>query len=634
MIKFDFTKTPITQIADYIIISAAKSNASDIHFDPREDGMMVRFRVDGDLQNFTYIPKTYERNLTTRLKLLANMNITESRLPQDGAIKGNFGGTYLDMRVSCLPLNEGEKIVIRILDYSRSLQGLDYLGFNESNLARLKRMIQVPNGIILITGATGSGKSTTVYSILQALNKEETNIITVEDPIEMNIEGMNQVQVNAEIGMTFAAALRSILRQDPNVILIGEIRDSETAQIAVRAAITGHLVLSTIHTNNTLSTVERLLDMNVERYLLSTALTGIISQRLAKKICTKCRVERDTSKFEKKVFKKYLKKDIDKIWDANPNGCDACRKGYKGRVAIQEVLELDDEMRNALNNENLSKDDLTKLVYSDKVITMLQDALGKVVDGTTSFEEVLRVIEIEDAEDFFENDVAEKLKEKEKEKDEKIKKELELQEEKQNNEKEEAKTNKNELEVVTLNTIDKKEDTNQEQTNQVIPKVIPTSINKEEPPQVKATNANKPINTLEKIQKIDEKNAESTLTSKIPIKPNPILKTTNIPAKETEISQTATTTQPTEEQQPEQHQTLTIPTINKKITNPVTLPAGQINNNIKPVVQPAEQLQNLQKQIKTQQEQNNTQQPKINSQPQQEPPPPPIPLVKITPSQT
>ena len=492
MIKFDFTKTPITQIADYIIISAAKSNASDIHFDPREDGMMVRFRVDGDLQNFTYIPKIYERNLTTRLKLLANMNITESRLPQDGAIKGNFGGTYLDMRVSCLPLNEGEKIVIRILDYSRSLQGLDYLGFNESNLARLKRMIQVPNGIILITGATGSGKSTTVYSILQALNKEETNIITVEDPIEMNIEGMNQVQVNAEIGMTFAAALRSILRQDPNVILIGEIRDSETAQIAVRAAITGHLVLSTIHTNNTLSTVERLLDMNVERYLLSTALTGIISQRLAKKICTKCRVERDTSKFEKKVFKKYLKKDVDKIWDANPDGCDACRKGYKGRVAIQEVLELDDEMRNALNDENLSKDDLSKLVYSDKVITMLQDALGKVVDGTTSFEEVLRVIEIEDAEDFFENDTAEKLKSKEKEKDEKIKEELEEQEEKQNKEKE-AKG----LEVVSLNIKEKEEPT-------ATPRTIPTEINTNNPLNVKTASPAKPINTLEKIEAIDK----------------------------------------------------------------------------------------------------------------------------------
>ena len=499
MIKFDFTKTPITQIADYVIISAAKSNASDIHFDPREDGMMIRLRVDGDLQNFTYIPKTYERNLTTRLKLLANMNITESRLPQDGAIKGNFGGTYLDMRVSCLPLNEGEKIVIRILDYSRSLQGIDYLGFNESNLARLKRMIQVPNGIILITGATGSGKSTTVYSILQALNREETNIITVEDPIEMNIEGMNQVQVNSEIGMTFAAALRSILRQDPNVILIGEIRDSETAQIAVRAAITGHLVLSTIHTNNTLSTVERLLDMNVERYLLSTALTGIISQRLAKKICTKCRIERETSKFEKKVFKKYLKKDVDKIWDANHDGCDACRKGYKGRVAIQEVLELDDEMRNALNNENLSKDDLRNLVYSENVITMLQDALGKVVDGTTSFEEVLRVIEIEDAEDFFENDTANKLKESENEKEGKEEK----KEEKEEQDKEEKNTTEqNKLEVVSLNNTPSK-------ATQATPRTIPTiTIEKQTP--VKATSANKTISTLEKINAIEKQKQKNT----------------------------------------------------------------------------------------------------------------------------
>ena len=499
MIKFDFTKTPITQIADYVIISAAKSNASDIHFDPREDGMMIRLRVDGDLQNFTYIPKTYERNLTTRLKLLANMNITESRLPQDGAIKGNFGGTYLDMRVSCLPLNEGEKIVIRILDYSRSLQGIDYLGFNESNLARLKRMIQVPNGIILITGATGSGKSTTVYSILQALNREETNIITVEDPIEMNIEGMNQVQVNSEIGMTFAAALRSILRQDPNVILIGEIRDSETAQIAVRAAITGHLVLSTIHTNNTLSTVERLLDMNVERYLLSTALTGIISQRLAKKICTKCRIERETSKFEKKVFKKYLKKDVDKIWDANHDGCDACRKGYKGRVAIQEVLELDDEMRNALNNENLSKDDLRNLVYSENVITMLQDALGKVVDGTTSFEEVLRVIEIEDAEDFFENDTANKLKESENEKEGKEEK----KEEKEEQDKEEKNTTEqNKLEVVSLNNTPSKE-------TQATPRTIPTITTEKQTP-VKATSANKTISTLEKINAIEKQKQKNT----------------------------------------------------------------------------------------------------------------------------
>ena len=393
--SFDFEKMPIVEVVNEILYDAAKRGASDIHFDPCETGLKVRLRIDGVLQDHTIVPIAYQKNLTTRIKLISGMNITESRLPQDGAIKGEFGGKYLDMRVSCLPLNEGEKIVIRILDYTRSLQGIDSLGFNPTNLAKLKRMMGVPNGIILVTGATGSGKSTTVYSILQGLNKPEINIITVEDPIEMNIEGMNQVQVNAEIGMTFAAALRSILRQDPNVILIGEIRDSETAQIAVRASITGHLVLSTIHTNNSLSTIERLLDMDVERYLLSTALTGIISQRLAKQLCTKCKVERETTKYEKKVFKRYMNRDIDKIYDANPNGCEHCRKGYKGRIAIQEVLELDDEIRNALTNDKMKKEELSEMVYTNKTITMLQDALGKCIAGLTSFEEVYRVIEIE-----------------------------------------------------------------------------------------------------------------------------------------------------------------------------------------------------------------------------------------------
>ena len=412
MVSFDFTKTPVTQIADYIIISASKHNSSDIHFDPREDGMMVRFRIDGDCQDYTFVPKAYEKNLTTRLKLLANMNITESRLPQDGAIKGNFGDTYLDMRVSALPLNEGEKIVIRILDYTRSLQGMDTLGFHPKNLEKVKRMMEIPNGIILTTGATGSGKSTTTYSILQELNRPETNIITVEDPIEMNIEGINQVQVNADIGMTFAAALRSILRQDPNIILIGEIRDSETAQIAVRASITGHLVLSTIHTNNALATVERLLDMDVERYLLSTALSGIISQRLAKMLCPDCKYQRATTKYEKKVFKKYMNMDVEHVWDANPKGCDHCRRGYHGRIAIHEVLELTDDIRAAISNEKLEKKDLAKMVYDGGTITMLQDALIKCLEGKTSFEEVYRTIEIENEDDDnYENEMATEIKE-------------------------------------------------------------------------------------------------------------------------------------------------------------------------------------------------------------------------------
>ena len=406
MVSFDFNKTPVTQIADYIIIAASKLGSSDIHFDPRENGMMVRFRIDGDCQDYTFVPKAYERNLTTRLKLLANMNITESRLPQDGAIKGDFGGQYLDMRVSSLPLNEGEKIVIRILDYSRSLEGIDTLGFHPKNLEKVKRMMELPNGIILTTGATGSGKSTTTYSILQGLNRAETNIITVEDPIEMNIEGINQVQVNSEIGMTFATALRSILRQDPNIILIGEIRDSETAQIAVRASITGHLVLSTIHTNNALATVERLLDMNVERYLLSTALTGIISQRLAKRICPDCKYQRDTTKYEKKVFKKFMNLDVNRLWDANPRGCEHCRNGYKGRIAFHEVLELDDNLRSAISNENVEKKELAKMVYSGGTISMLQDALIKCLEGLTSFGEVYKNIEIENEDgDNYESEV-------------------------------------------------------------------------------------------------------------------------------------------------------------------------------------------------------------------------------------
>ena len=416
MVTFDYKKTPITQVADYIILYSAKSGASDIHFDPRNDGLMVRIRIDGELRDYTLVPTDYERNLTTRLKLLANMNITESRLPQDGSIKGTFGDMYLDMRVSCLPTNEGEKIVIRILDYTRSLQGLGHLGFSNTNFAKLQRMISVPNGIVLVTGATGSGKSTTTYSILQTLNKKEVNIITVEDPVEMNIEGINQVQVNSEIGLDFATVLRSILRQDPNIILIGEIRDSETAKIAVRASITGHFVLSTIHTNNSLSTIERLLDMDVERYLLSTALTGIISQRLAKMLCPKCRTKRPTTNYEKKIFKNVLGKDIVDVYDANHNGCSECHNGYKGRIAVQEVLEIDDDIRLALNNEKLTKEELRSLVYTSNVITLLQDGLLKVLDGTTSFEEIYRIIEIDsDDNDNYGAEIA-KVEEEQKEK--------------------------------------------------------------------------------------------------------------------------------------------------------------------------------------------------------------------------
>ncbi len=409
MLEYDFKNQEIADIVNTMIIYAVSQKASDIHFDPFEEGVKVRFRIDGILQIHTIVPLVYQRNLVTRIKLISNMNITESRLPQDGAIKGSINGIDLDMRVSTLNTNLGEKVVIRILDYTKSSDGLESLGFSPDNLEKVKKMIQVPNGIILITGATGSGKSTTTYTMLKTLNTEDVNIITVEDPIEMNIEGVNQVQVNSEIGLTFGRVLRSILRQDPNIILIGEIRDTETAQIAVRASITGHLVLSTIHTNNSLSTIERLLDMDVERYLLSSAITGIVSQKLARRICQHCKVERETTAYEKEVFKETLGKDVDKILDAGP-GCEHCRNGYSGRIAIQEVLLINDEIRNAINNENISREELKKMVYTKDVTTLLQDGLNKVLEGITSFEEIYKLIEIDnELDNLYDQEIGTKI---------------------------------------------------------------------------------------------------------------------------------------------------------------------------------------------------------------------------------
>ena len=394
--KFDFEKLPIVEIVNEIIIDATKNRASDIHFDPLSNDLKVRIRIDGSLIDYCSIPNEYKRNLITRVKIISGMNITENRLPQDGAIKTSLNGVPLDMRVSSLPTNAGEKIVIRILDYSMSIQGLEKLGFTKDNYDKIIKMINSPNGIILTTGATGTGKSTTVYSILQKLNKEESNIITVEDPVEMDLPGINQVQVSSEIGLTFANVLRSILRQDPDIIMIGEIRDDETATIAVRASITGHLVLSTLHTNDSLNTIERLLDMDVERYLLAASLTGIISQKLARKLCPNCRKKIQTNQYQKYLFKKNLNADINEIFIAG-DGCEHCMNGYKGRIAIHEVLLINDTIRDAISN-NVKKEELRTLVYKSDVRTLLQDGLLKVASGLTSFEEIIRLIEL-DAED-------------------------------------------------------------------------------------------------------------------------------------------------------------------------------------------------------------------------------------------
>ena len=387
--EFDYDNKPVVEIVNEIIEDSIKKGASDIHFDPEEKGINVRIRIDGELHDYCKIPESVKKNLTTRVKIISGMNITESRLPQDGAIKHLDDGKQLDLRVSSLPTIHGEKIVIRILDYSMSLAGLETLGFTDENYEKVKTALTAPNGIILVTGATGSGKSTTVYSMLQLLNTPQTNIITVEDPVEMKMKGLNQVQVMSEIGLDF------------NIIMIGEIRDDETARIAVRASITGHLVLSTIHTNNSLNTIERLLDMDVERYLLGSALTAIISQRLCKKLCPKCRKSRPTTEYEKNLFKKVLNKDVPAIYDAV--GCDECFDGYKGRIALHEVLLLNQDIRDAIIN-NIKKEQLRNLVYDkDNTKTLLEDGLVKIINGSTTIEEVVKVIDLDT--DFGENDV-------------------------------------------------------------------------------------------------------------------------------------------------------------------------------------------------------------------------------------
>ena len=391
--EYDYENKPVVDIVNEMIIDAINKKASDIHFDPTEDGIHVRIRVDGELLEYAKVPEFVKKNLLTRIKIISGMNITETRLPQDGAIKNLTDQVDLDLRVSSLPIVDGEKIVIRILDYTMSQAGLETLGLTPENLEKVRKLIHMPNGIILVAGATGSGKSTTVYSMLAIINTVSRNIITVEDPVEMKIRGINQVQVMSEIGLTFGTTLRSILRQDPDVIMIGEIRDDETARIAVRASITGHLVLSTIHTNNSLNTIERLLDMEVERYLLGSALTGVISQRLVKRLCPKCRTVRPTTQYEKILFKTVLHQDIENIYTAN--GCSECINGYKGRIAIHEVLVINQDVRDAITN-NLRKTELRHLVYDKSgVKSLLEDGLQKVVEGYTSIDEILRVIDVD-----------------------------------------------------------------------------------------------------------------------------------------------------------------------------------------------------------------------------------------------
>ncbi|MEH7389992.1 ATPase, T2SS/T4P/T4SS family [Bacillus sp. JJ1503] len=384
--------SPIVKLVNQILSNAVTMKASDIHIDPQETKVVVRYRIDGVLRVERVLPKHMQGVLIARIKIIANLDITEHRIPQDGRIKVNLDFHPVDLRVSTLPTVFGEKVVMRILDLGSSLNDIKKLGFNKLNLKRFKDMIEKPTGIVLLTGPTGSGKSSTLYAALNQLNSEEVNIITIEDPVEYQLEGINQIQVNSNIGMTFAAGLRSILRQDPNIIMVGEIRDKETVEVAIRASLTGHLVLSTLHTNDSIGTITRLMDMGVEPFLVASSLSGIVAQRLVRRICRDCAEVIAPSKREVEIFAKRGM-SVDKV--TRGRGCSSCNMtGYKGRIAIHEVLVVNDDIRRTImNGESITR--LRELAIKNKTIFLIDDGLLKVKQGLTTTEEVLRVAILE-----------------------------------------------------------------------------------------------------------------------------------------------------------------------------------------------------------------------------------------------
>ena len=379
---------PIIRLMNQIMTEAITSNASDIHIEPQKRYLRIRYRIDGVLRDTMNLPKNIQPGVISRVKIMANLDIAERRRPQDGRINLKFRGREIDLRVSVLPGIFGEKVVLRILDKERSLIPLEQLGFSEESLEIFRTLINQPYGMILITGPTGSGKSTTLYAILRILNSPDVNILTVEDPVEYQLDGITQVQVNPKINLTFANALRSFLRQDPDIILVGEIRDKETAQIAMEAALTGHLVFSTLHTNDSFSAPTRLIDMGIEPYLIASSLIGVTAQRLVRKICADCKEEYKPSEF---LLKQVGIENYDGVFYRG-KGCIACNNsGYKGRIAVQEILKIDDSIREMVLNRNPSTN-IKEHAIKNGSISLLQDAIDKAKKGITTIDEVIRVI--------------------------------------------------------------------------------------------------------------------------------------------------------------------------------------------------------------------------------------------------
>ncbi len=382
------TDAPVMRLVDVIISQAVRERASDVHIEPEAKDVRVRYRVDGILHEELKIPPHMLAPVVSRIKVLSSLDIAESRIPQDGRYEMELDEKKIDLRVSTFPSAYGEKVVLRILDKSAMLLKLPDIGFAQENLSKFLKIIHKPHGIILVTGPTGSGKTTTLYSALSEINSKEMNVVTVEDPIEYELPGVTQSQINVKAGLTFASALRSILRQDPDVILIGEVRDLETATIAIQSALTGHLVFSTLHTNDAPGALTRLVDMGVEPFLISSSVEAVLAQRLVRMVCEKCK--------EKIAVPESLRKDFPDIkFLYKGKGCKACKNtGFRGRVGIFELLILDEHVREMINNK-ASTDEIRKYVIKQGMKTLYADGLDKVKEGRTTLDEVLRVTELD-----------------------------------------------------------------------------------------------------------------------------------------------------------------------------------------------------------------------------------------------
>lgn len=380
-------QTDIIQLVNDILYDGISKQASDIHFEMVEDQLRIRIRIDGKLYPYKFLEKSLHSGITTRLKIMANMDIAEKRLPQDGRFSFNYEGRDVDLRASSIPAVVGEKLVIRILDPIKFQKRKEELGLLKEDIDKINKLMSLENGMLILVGPTGCGKSTTLYSLLRELNTDDVNIITIEDPVEYKIPGINQIQVHENIDLTFSNALRSILRQDPEIIMIGEIRDLETAQIAVRASITGHRIFTTLHTNDAYSTIIRLLDMGIESYLLKSCLNGIISQRLVRRLCPHCASKRPPSEEEKDFIPEL--KEVEYLYEAV--GCEKCIGGYKGRLAIMEILSIDRDFRNEIK-EDIDLNRLRSMGKSKKIHNLLEKGIQYIAQGKTSYEEIVKLI--------------------------------------------------------------------------------------------------------------------------------------------------------------------------------------------------------------------------------------------------